>query len=149
MRWSEVAAELAPEVYSLIVNRFMAGRGCAYLAARAAERDAELVVLVRNLDDALCCLREMRALLAEHAARHEPPAAGAAAIMPSALAAGAGLPAEPRRLAAALNEAVNCAAHAAAEMSGDGEYTWLLGHLDEMVFSLALARLLSALLFTS
>jgi hypothetical protein len=151
VRWTEVAASLTPDIYSEIVNRFTAGRGYAYLAARAAEHNAEAAIVLRYLEHALRYMRDVQGLLAKHipitpAPLAEPDPATPAARMPWQAFLATRQPAEARQLATALTDAVYYARHTAEAMTGDGEYDWLLRRLGDTLACLALARRLSALL---
>ncbi|HZQ37479.1 MAG TPA: hypothetical protein VFD32_16220 [Dehalococcoidia bacterium] len=152
MRWTDVTANLSPEIYSDIVNRFTAGRGYAYLAARAAEHNAEAATVLRYLEEALQYLHEVQRLLAEHTAYalEPPPAPGAdsaaAAAMPWHTFLATRGPAEASQLSAALRDAVYYARHAAEAITDNGEYAWLLRRLNDAMACLALARRLSTLM---
>jgi len=150
VRWTEVTASLTPDIYSEIVNRFTAGRGYAYLAARSAEQNADATAVLRYLEQALHYLRDVQGMLAEHTAAtaQPPPADSAAPVTPMPWQAflATRQPADARRLAAALTDAVYYARHTAEAITGDGEYAWLLRRLGDTMACLALARRLSALL---
>lgn len=151
VRWTDVTASLSPEIYSDIVNRFTAGRGYAYLAARAAEHNGEAATVLRYLEEALRYLREVQRLLAEHTVNtnaplsaSDPPPSGAGMPWQAFLATRG--PAEAGQLSAALRDAVYYARHAAEAITDDGDYAWLLRRLNDAMACLALARRLSALL---
>lgn len=151
MRWTDVAATLSPEIYSDIVNRFTAGRGYAYLAARAAEHNAGAATVLRYLEAAVRYLHEVQRLLAEHTP-DAPQPASAIDFSPSVAELSwqeflaTREPTEAGQLSAALRDAVHYARHAAEAITDDGEYTWLLRRLGDTMASLVLARQLSTLL---
>src|SRR5579883_277767 len=109
VRWADVTASLSPEIYSEIVNRFTAGRGYAYLAARAAEHNAEAATVLRYLEAALRYLHEVQTLLARHlpGTPDPPPAAEAtraATPVPWQALLAAREPAEALQISAALRD---------------------------------------------
>ena len=151
VRWTDVTASLSPEIYSEIVNRFTAGRGYAYLAARAAEHNAAAASVLRYLEEALRYLREVQRLLTEHTTLAPEPLPGtdetpAGTALPWQAFLDSREPAEAIQLSAALRDAVYYARHAADAITDDGEYDWLLRRLNDAMACLALARRLSALL---
>lgn len=151
MRWTDVTANLSPEIYSEIVNRFTAGRGYAYLAAQAAEHNSGAGVVLRYLENALWYLREVQRLLAEHTPHApEPPpvldSVPANVELPWQEFMATRPPADAEHLSTALRDALYYARHAAEAITDNGEYAWLLRRLNDTMACLSLARRLSALL---
>lgn len=151
MRWSAYANGLSPQALSQLVNLLTAGKGYAFLAARAAERDYLTADVLRHLDAALRQLSTFRRLL--DGERESPPAAPPpAAADLAALSWRAFLetrpPQDAAQLRAALTDAMFYLQRTAEVLREDGDLTWLKQRLSDGVQRLTLARALCSVLLS-